>query len=137
MAQVNEAYTTAKPRGLKRYKNLNVSVLAAGNTTLLEALSHELTTLTGIQVSVATNAFDAFIISVKFHPDAAYMVIATAAADYTSPTGLMVKASGDLTSLAAGNAGWCIVNTTGVCALKVEASCAVGTGTAQAYMGGA
>jgi len=133
MAQVDALVSSAKPRAVKYSKNVGVVVPLASNATILEMVGLDFMTQFCCAVTPGTNAFDAFIVSVKFHIDGPYVVIANQATDYTSPTGLMVKASASLVTLAAATAGWFILNVTGVCAVKVEASAGTGAGTADVY----
>lgn len=121
---------------LLRVKNETVAVAQAGNTTLLEVQTEEFERLT-VEAAVTGQALDAFVVQVKFHTDGSYVSIASAAGDYTSPTGLMIKASGDLTAQAASTSGWFILDTRGVFAVKVLASSGnVAGSTVSVYAGG-
>lgn len=133
MAQIDQLLSSAKPRAVKYSKNVAVVVPLATNATILEVVGLDFATQFCCAVTPGTNAFDVCIISVKFHPDGPYVVIANQATDFTSPTGLMVKASGSLVTLAAASTGWFILNISGVCSVKVEASAGTGAGTADVY----
>lgn len=121
------------PKRVTLWKNEAVSVAATGNTTLLE-LSVINTSRLMLQVTPTTNALDAFIIQGRAHPDAVYSTLASAAADYTTPNYPVLKASGDLASLAADAVGWAIINTEGLESIKVLASAAAaGTASVSIY----
>lgn len=133
MSQVDEQYSSAKPRAVRYAKNVGVTVPLATTDTILEMVGLDMETQFCFAVTPAVHAFDACTIAVKFHADGPYVTIASIATDYTSPTGLMVKASASLVTLASGTTGWAIVNITGVCAVRVQASAATGAGTADIY----
>jgi hypothetical protein len=133
MAQVDVLLSTAKPRAVKYSKNTSVVVPLATNVTILEMTGLDFATQFCCAITPATNAFDVCIISVKFHPDGPYVSIASVAGDYTTPVGLMKRASGSLVTLAAASTGWVIVDISGVVAVKIEASAGTGAGTADVY----
>lgn len=122
MAQVNGAL----PNRVMAY-NLQVAVAQSGNTDLLEVVVDSVAVL-GIDIAVTTNALDAFIIQGKMSPNTAYQTLYNAAADFTSPFGAVIDASGDLTTLAAAGSGWVLLNVLGFYSIKVQASCASGAG---------
>jgi hypothetical protein len=105
-------------------KNLAVSCPASGNTELLK-LNVVGTTRLFVQISVATQALDAFIIAGKAHPEAANITLFSAAADFTTPGGIIVDASGDITTTAAAGTGWFIMNTFSMVEITISASGAV------------
>lgn len=117
--------------------NADVAVPAAGNTDLLDMDVSQVARLALEIRNTGANAFDAFIVQGKFHPDGAYVTILSAAADYTAPAGIVVDASGDLTVLAAGATGWLILDALAFIKLKVQASANVaGATTAGVFAGG-
>lgn len=89
-------------------KNESVSVIQTGNTNVLQIPCERITEV-GIAVVVAGQALDAFIVQGKFHRDGSLVTLYSAAGAYTSPAGLIVAASGDLTVQAVGT-GWLIVD---------------------------
>lgn len=129
MAQVTEVHTSPNARVIVGAKSLAIpitTVLSAG--TLLELLSLNGVRRVWASFLLSVHALNAFAVQAKFHPDGAYVTIASAAGDYTSPGGIIVGASGDLTSLSAAN-GWISVDTTGLCGLRIQASSASASGT--------
>jgi hypothetical protein len=136
MAQVTTP-TNRNPYGsqLRDAKNLAVTVPATGNTTLLSLRVDGLERIF-VQFTVATQALDAFIIQARCSADATATTIASAAGDYTSPTGLMIKASGDLTGVAAAGSGWFVMDVRGLFEVNVLASAAVDSAAVSIYAGG-
>lgn len=128
---------TGRRQGQLAAMNAALSVPAAGNTTLLDLDVRGLDFVT-VRVDPTVQALDAFILSGKAHiDDASYFVFANAAANYTSPSGYVVKASGDLTTQAAASTGWVLVDVRGLSNLKVEASANIaGTATVTCSAGG-
>ena len=88
-------------------------------------------------MNVGANAFDSFVVEAKVNPDGNYIPILAVAADYTTPAGIVVDASGDLTALGAGATGWLILDALAFYKLKVTASAAVGATSARLFAGGA
>jgi len=118
-------------------KNENITVALASNTDLLEVFVHKVARMTFEVKNDGGNAFDAFIVQGKMHPGGNYVNILSAAGDYTTPAGIVVDASGDLTTLAAGATGWLIIDVIGFYQVKIQASSAVGTTTCDVYARGA
>lgn len=54
------------------------------------------------------------------------ITLASAGADFTSPAGIVVDASGDLTALAANTTGWVLLDVRGLTDLVLYGACAVG-----------
>ena len=126
MAQSTEVRSSSNARMKVDAKSLAVAGTGA-LATLLEVLS-----LAGIrrfwaEIKPTVNAFTAFQVQAKFHPDGGYITIASVAADFTSPGGVIVGASGDLTILAAGATGWLSVDVAGMHALRLRFTGASGT----------
>jgi hypothetical protein len=109
-------------------ENASVAVAVAGDTTLLELIVADINEL-GVSIAPTTNALDAFKVLGKFHPSGAFVTLYSTAGAYTSPAGLVVGASGDLTALAAAATGWLILNVTPLYAVRLDASAAVGIST--------
>jgi hypothetical protein len=74
----------------------------------------------GFEVAVTTNTLNGFSILGRFHASGGYLTLYSVTADYTSPTGLLVGTSGDLTLQAVGS-GWFIMDTTGLESVKIQA----------------
>jgi hypothetical protein len=112
--------------------NASVSVPATGNTTLLTLPTVGIARIF-VQLSVATQALDALIISAKAHPDATAITLYSTGAHFTSPAGLMKAASGDITTTAAGGTGWFVMETTGLYEVTLSASAAVNNAVVTIY----
>jgi hypothetical protein len=95
--------------------------LIAANASLEVVQTVDKVTEVGVSIVVAGQALDAFLVQGKFHPDAAFQTLYSAAGAYTSPAGLVKGASGDLTTQAVGS-GWIILDTRPLYALKLLAS---------------
>lgn len=78
-----------------------------------------------VEISVATQALDGFIIYGRAHPSASYQTLYSISAQYNSPSGLLVGTSGDLTAIAAGASGWFIMDVEGIESVKIAASAAL------------
>lgn len=114
---------------------LAVSVAATGNTILKEFPVAGYSRIF-VEFTVATNALDAFIISARSHIDAAFTTLYSASADYTTPTGLLVGTSSDLTSVSAGSSGWFIMDVASLDTVRIQASASGGTAIVSIYVGG-
>lgn len=116
--------------------NLSVAVAQSGNTALLEFNVARYTRV-WVQVAVTGQDLDAFVVQGKLHPDGGYITLASTAAHYTSPSGIVYGASGDLTVLAASATGWIALDVTGLDAVKILASSGnVAGSTVSAYAAG-
>lgn len=82
-----------------------------------------------IELIVAGNALDAFEIQGKLHSSGAFVPITTVAADYTTPSGIVLKASRDLVTSPIGTHWLLLQNLETFQALKFRASSAVGAGS--------
>ena len=135
-AQLNEDIVLQQSKRILRASNSALSVPASGNTTLLD-LDVKDTERIYVQLVPTTQALDAFIVAILPHSNGAYSTIASAATDFTAPVGLMVGASGDLTTLAAAATGWFILDTRGLARVRIQASANVaGAATVTIYAGG-
>ena len=119
-----------------REKVENVLVAQTGNTDLIDLDVSNLDRIWA-QVRVTGQALDAFVVQGLLHPDGTYITLASTAAHYTSPAGIIYGASGDLTALAADATGWVAVDVKGLSRLKFLASSgsAAGSGV-QIYVAG-
>lgn len=75
-----------------------------------------------VEIAVTDNALDQFVIQIQMHESGSGLTAYSAAADYTSVTGILVGASGDLTAITAGASGWFIIDTRGVRNVIVRAA---------------
>ncbi|HEY6965884.1 MAG TPA: hypothetical protein VI229_00320 [Burkholderiales bacterium] len=128
---------TARRGGSLEVSNLAVSVPSAGLTTLLDIDVRGLSFVT-VRVDPTVQALDALELQGKTNQgEGSYFTFASASGDYTSPSGYVVKASGNLAAQAAGSIGWVLVDVRGLSQLRVQASANVaGAATVSAYAGG-
>jgi len=86
------------------------------------------------QLAVITQALDQFAINGRAATSgAALTVLKSAAGDYTTPAGILVDASGDLTAIAASAFGWFVLDTRGIVEVSVEAAAAVASASVDWY----
>lgn len=117
-------------------ENLAVNVAQSGLTTLAQVEDMADTVRTVFQVTAGAQALDAFEIQVKAHQNGDWLTLYSATGDFTTPAGILVGASGDLTALTATSKGWFIMETRGLYGIRVQASCANVAGTScNVYMG--
>jgi hypothetical protein len=69
-----------------------------------------------------TVSFTGFQVAFRAHASGAYFVIATAAFDYTSPTGPILGASGDLTTAGPGVTHWLTLDVEGIESVRLQAA---------------
>ena len=115
------AQTTEKVPGLLKIENLSVSVPQSGNTTILEVPVEDISFL-GVELDVSSFLLDAFIVQGMMHPNGSFSTLYSSAGSYTTPAGLIVGASGDLTALAAGAHGWLLLNVLPLYAVRIQVS---------------
>lgn len=115
-----------------------VAIPATGNTTILEMDVSQLARLALEIINPGGNAFDVFRVDGKVHPSGNYVNLLAVTADYTTPAGIVVDASGDLTVLGAGATGWLILDVLGFNKIRLQASANVaGATSARLFVGGA
>lgn len=105
------------------------------NTTLDHIISTSGIERLFIQITVAVAALTGFAVKGKSHPDAANVTLYSAASDYTLPAGLIVGASGDLTTQAVGALGWLILDVRSLDSVTITATSG-GTATVALFAGG-
>lgn len=72
---------------------------------------------------VGTASLSAFSVSYKVHESGGYFTVASVAADYTSPEGPILGASGDLTAAASGSTvHWLQLDVRGVFKVRIQAA---------------
>lgn len=113
------------------YSQPAAPVINTGLSTLLECLIPVEARVLTVQVKPANNALTNFVISVKFSQQGAYQSIITAVT--ATPPLPVTAASGTLASLTAGSAGWLFMNVSGVYSVLIQAQCATGADTCDAY----
>ena len=118
MAQV----TSQHPRSDFSLSATNVALTVAqtGNTQLLDVNTANVERL-AVEAVVTGQALDAFVITGKIHPDSTAVTLKSAAGDYTSPTGVLLLASGDLTVQPVGT-GWFLMDVRPFSSVQVLAS---------------
>lgn len=84
-------------------------------------------------IAVTGDPLTAFTLSVHFHSPNRKHTMASSATDYNIPQGLLIGASGDLTTLA--SEGWFIMDTRAVAYVIIEAS-SLGTSNIEVLIGG-
>ncbi|SEK60948.1 hypothetical protein [Nitrosovibrio tenuis] len=102
-------------------KNINrVAVLTNAGDQTLETISIDTLERLAIQVKVEKFPLAAFKIQVRFHASGDYITLYSAAGNYTAPAGLLIGASGDLTTQAVGS-GWFIMDVRALESVRVLA----------------
>lgn len=103
------------------------TVAVAGLTTIGAAINTQSMSRIFVRIDntdAAAIIFDA--LSVQASTDnVTYDAIKAAAGDFTTPTGVMLDASGDLTALAAATVGWFVLDCSGFNSIRIQASAAV------------
>jgi hypothetical protein len=76
-----------------------------------------------LNVSFATTvALTEFTVAFRVHASGSYFVVASLAADYTSPQGVMLGTSGDLTNAGTSGTHWLMLNVEGVQSVRLQAA---------------
>jgi hypothetical protein len=101
-------------------ENTAITVVQTGNTQMLDVDTSNIERL-AVEAVVTGFALDAFVITGKIHPSSTAVTLKSAAGDYTSPTGVMIVASGDLTTQAVGT-GWFLMDVRPFSSVQVLAS---------------
>lgn len=101
-------------------ENAAITVAQTGNTQLLDVDTSRIEML-AVEAVVTGQALDAFVVTGKVHPNSTAVTLASAAGDYTTPAGVVVLASGDLTSQAVGT-GWVLLDVRPFSSVQVLAS---------------
>ncbi len=112
-----------------REKVLAKAVAQTGLTTLIEVKTANYDRLVA-QIKVATHDLDAFVISAKASPYADYKTLRSASGSYTSPTGILLDCTGDLTAQVAATSNTFVLDVGGFYQVKLEASSAHAAGSA-------
>lgn len=135
MAQQTTVYQRSTPELAVKATHLDVAVAELGDTTILQIQTGGMIRLF-VSFSVADNNLDAFKIYGKANSDAPNSLLYSAGADYTSPTGILVGTSGDLTAQGAGTSGWFIIDVRGISEIVLKTSSASGIASVSVYAGG-
>lgn len=103
--------------------NVSVTVPAVGDTTILEMIVDDASFM-GFSIKALAQALDAFKVQGRMSPDDDYQTLYSDPPHYTTPAGLVVDASGDLTALGAGASGWLLLNVLPLYSIRILASAA-------------
>jgi hypothetical protein len=87
-----------------------------------------------VELPLTVAPLTGFAIKARATPSADYVTLYNAAGEFTNPSGLLVGASGDLTTLAAAATGWFIMDVEGLESVQIFATSG-GTASLAAYMG--
>lgn len=99
----------------------SITAAQGGPTALLEVIVEDVASL-GIDIAVSDFDLDQFVIQGRMSRDSAYQTMYSASADFASPEGAVIDASGDLTAQAAGTSGWLMLNVLALYSVKILAS---------------
>ena len=119
---------TFAPRYPKQvqFSETAVAVLVAGLTTVITVPVEGLEEVGFLVTNAdAADAFDAFQVQFQYYPDGAYTAMASAGADFTTPTWPILKCSADPTTLAAAATSGMVVDVRGAYQMRIQASAAV------------
>ena len=112
--------------------------------TLTETLASVATIPCGnmdrLHVSLETSnhsALDQFVIQIKPHASASFQNAYATSGDFTTPAGILIGTSSDLTALAENSSGWFILDVRALYQVNLQAAQAAGaTTTLTIYVGG-
>lgn len=126
------------PRGPKHASISNTVTLAAsGNTVIAELNLMTEVEKVSFQIDNTIQALDAFIVEGRVHPDASYFTIASAAGDFSAPSGrILPGVSGAPVTLAASASARFDMDTSGLYSIRVSASAAVDGAVITIYASG-
>jgi len=107
-----------------------VGGVAVPNTALTDVLIMDVSneSVLGIQIDVTGFALNGFTVQGRMNSAGSYFTLYSVAADYTSPTRLVIQASGDLTTQAVGS-GWLIMNCGPLESIKFQAKSSNASGS--------
>lgn len=113
-------------------------VLSDEALTLIKSVDVRDIQALGFQMVNTGNALDQFVIGAKFHPNGIAEAIFSTPTDYTAEAGILIMASGDLTTLSgAPGSGWGILYTQGLYLVQFFAARAAGANTTLNFQAGA
>lgn len=126
------------PRGPKHASISNTVTLAAsGNTVIAELNLLTEVEKVSFQIDNTVQALDAFIVEGRVHQDASYFTIASAAGDFSAPSGrILPGVSGAPVTLAASASARFDMDTSGLYSVRVSASAAVDGAVVTIYASG-
>lgn len=101
------------------------TVAVAGLTTIgaaIDVKNYDQIMVTIDNTDAAAIVFDAFEIQASVDAGVSFNTLYAVALDYTSPGGMLIDASGDLTTLAAAAVGWFIMDCKSIDQIRLQAS---------------
>lgn len=99
---------------------LDVAVTEA--LTILTTVKTNFSDRLAVQFTVATHDLDQFVIKGQVHPASPEETLYSAAGSFTAPSGLIIAASGDLTTQAAASTGSFVMDVGGYFQITVYAA---------------
>jgi len=123
--------TQVKNQYLQRYAEFTAAANALDNSGSQDVFSLDVAGLVriAIHITVATNALAAFAIKgLVSEADTTYVTLKSTAGQFTSPSGILIDTSGDLTAQAVGE-GWFVLNVAGFAKIKIFANSAGASST--------
>jgi len=103
-----------------------VTTMTGAAVTLFTAVTQDLSDLFFSLLPATQNLTALSIEATVKHGSNTWMTLASAAGDFTAPSGSIFGASGDLTTLAAASEGWCKVEVHGDFKIRVRATATAG-----------
>lgn len=130
--QTASGYSGGNPFLLKR---LVTSVPNGANTSLIILPVFGLSRIL-VKINPTVQNLNTFRILARCSTDDTNAVLYSTAAAFTGPVGLIVGASGDLTTLTAGSNGWFIMDVSGLFEVTIDAGAAVSSALVDVYASG-
>ena len=105
-------------------------------TNLIDIPCAELEAIFVTLLNVGTSNLNSFEIQGKANSDGAFVVLRSLNTHYTSPSGILIEASGDLTALVSTTTGWFIFYPKGIDIVRLVATRASGLDNVTVNVGG-
>ncbi len=111
------------PDGASLFRNPSVIVAVAGTTSIGEISVLGLNQVVlRLANAAGGGALDALTIQYQYHPSGDFVTMVSTAANYTTPNWPVIKASADLTTLAANGSGYVVLDVVGIYKVRILAS---------------
>jgi hypothetical protein len=133
--QKTKIFQTSMPKRPFETSNIGVALAAGTDVPLLTMSTFGVDRIFFEVVSQAAIALTGFKVKAKPTAGAPVVTLFSTTQAFTSPQGIMVASSGDLTLLAGNAVGYCILDTKGIAEIELFASSA-GNAILDCYMGG-
>lgn len=106
------------------HRALAEDVAVTVTSSLTELGDYDVSDMDAVGFSMANDgtALDQFEISFKFSKEDDWVVVFNAAGDFTTPTGILIGASGDLTIIADAATGWFLLYSKGTHSMRLRAA---------------